>query len=37
MMKIDQSAFIHNLVKDKDMKDCNLINTPIKAGNFIEM
>lgn len=36
-MKINQLAFIRNLVKDKDMQDCNLINTFIKASNFIKI
>lgn len=37
MMKINQLVFIRNLVKDKDMQDCNPINTFIKAGNFIKI
>lgn len=34
-MKIDQSAFIRDLIKDEGMQDCNLVSTPMKAGNFI--
>lgn len=36
-MKIDQLAFIRNLVEDEGMQNCNPVSTPIKAGNFIEM
>ena len=36
-MKIDQLAFIRNLVEDEGMRDCNSVSTLIKAGNFIEM
>lgn len=37
MIKIDELAFIHNLVKDKSMRDCNPVSTPMKADNFIKM
>lgn len=36
-MKIDQLGFIHNLVEEESMQNCNLVNTSIKIGNFIEM
>lgn len=36
-IKIDQLAFICNLVKNKGMQDCNPISIPMKASNFIEM
>lgn len=36
-LKIDQSAFIRELVEEEGMRDCNLVSTPMKAGNFIEM
>lgn len=36
-MKIDQSAFIRDLVEDEGMRDCNPVSTPMKAGNFIDM
>lgn len=36
-LKIDQSAFIRNLVEEEDMRDCNAVTTPMKTGNFIEM
>lgn len=36
-MKINQSAFIPNLVKDKGMQNCIPVSKPMKAGNFIEM
>lgn len=36
-MKIDQSAFIRDLLKEKNLTDCNAINIPMKAGSFIEM
>lgn len=35
--KIDESDFICNLVEEKGMQNCNLVNIYIKAGNFIEM
>lgn len=37
IIKIDQLAFIHNHIKEEGMRDYNLVNTPMKAGNFIEM
>lgn len=36
-LKIDQSAFIRDLVEEEGMRDCNPVNTPMKTGNFIEM
>lgn len=37
MLKIDQSAFIQDLIKIENMTDCNSINIPIKASYYIEM
>lgn len=37
MLKIDQSAFICDLVEEEGMQDCNPVNTSMKTGNFIEM
>lgn len=37
MLRIDQSAFIRNLVKEEGMRDYNPVSTPMKAGNYIEM
>lgn len=37
ILKIDQSAFIYNLLKKENLTDCNTINIPMKARNFIEM
>ena len=37
MLKIDQIAFIHNLIKVEGPHDYNPVNTFMKAGNFIEM
>lgn len=36
-MKIDQSAFIRDLIEEEGMSDCNSVNIPMKAGNFIDM
>lgn len=36
-LKIDQSSFIRNLIKSKDMMDYNSINILMKKGCFIEM
>ncbi len=36
-MKIDQSAFIRDLLESENMTDCNSVSIPIKAGCFIEM
>lgn len=36
-LKIDQSAFIHDLAEEEGIRDCNPVNTPMKTGNFIEM
>ena len=36
-MKIDQSAFIRDLVEEEGMRDCHPVSTPMKAGNYIEM
>lgn len=37
ILKIDQSAFIYDLVEEEVMRDCNPIITPMKTCNFIEM
>lgn len=37
ILEIDQSVFICSLVEEKNMQDCNLVNIPIKIGNFINM
>lgn len=37
IIKIDQSAFIRDLIKEEGMQDYNSVDTPIKIGNFIEM
>ena len=36
-MKINQSAFIRDLIEKEDMRDCNPVYTPMKTGNFIEI
>lgn len=36
ILRIDQLAFICELVQKKNISDCNLVSTPIKAENFIE-
>lgn len=36
-MKIDQSAFIRDLIEEESMSDCNSVNIPMKAGNFIDI
>lgn len=36
-LKIDQSAFIRDLLEEENLTDCNAINIPMKAGSFIEM
>lgn len=36
-MKIDQSAFIRDLVFEKKLINCNANVIPIKAGSLIEM
>lgn len=36
-LKIDQSAFIRNLLKEKNLADCNSVNIPMKAGSVIEI
>ena len=37
MLKIDQSAFIHEFFKSENMINCNSINILMKAGYFINM
>lgn len=36
-LKIDQSAFIRDLLEEENLTDCNAVNIPMKAGSFIEM
>ena len=36
-LKIDQSAFIRNLLESENMTDCNSVNIPMKVGCFIDM
>lgn len=36
-LKVDQSAFICDLLKEKNLMDCNLVNITMKAGSIIEM
>lgn len=36
-LKINQTFFIRNLIKSKNMTDYNSVNIPIKVGYFIEM
>lgn len=36
-LKIDQSAFIRDLLEEENLTDCNSVNIPMKAGSFIEM
>lgn len=36
-LKIDQSSFIRDLIKSKNMMDYNSINILMKKGCFIEM
>lgn len=36
-LKINQSAFIRDLLKEKNLTDNNAVNIPMKAGNFIKM
>lgn len=37
MLKIDQSAFIRDLLESENMTECNAVAIPMKAGCFIEM
>lgn len=37
MLKIDQSVFIYNLFKSKNINDYNSINILMKTGYFIDM
>lgn len=34
-MEIDQSTLIRDFIKEKVMSNCNSVNIPMKAGNFI--
>lgn len=36
-LKTDQSAFIRNLLEEKDLTGCNSVNIPMKAGSVIDM
>lgn len=36
-LKIDQSAFIRDLLEKKDLAGWNSVNIPMKAGSIIEM
>lgn len=36
-LKIDQSAFIRDLLESENTTDCNAVAIPMKAGFFIEM
>lgn len=37
ILKIDQSAFIQDLIEEEGLSSCNSTNIPMKAGNFINM
>lgn len=37
MLKIDQSVFIHNFVKEERLRDYYIVSTLMKAENFIKM
>lgn len=37
IIKIDQLTFIRDLIEEEGIQDYNPVNTPMKAGNFIEM
>lgn len=37
ILKINQSAFIRNLLEEENLTDCNAVIIPMKAGSFIEM
>ena len=36
-LKIDQSAFVRDLLEEEDLVDCNSVSIPMKAGSVIEM
>ena len=36
-LKINQSVFIHNLIDNGDMMNCNLVNILINTSYFIQM
>lgn len=36
-LKIDQGAFIRDLLEEENMTDCNSVSIPMKAGSTIEM
>lgn len=36
-MKIDESAFIRDLIEKEGMSDCNSVNILIKSGHFINI
>lgn len=37
MLKIDQSAYIWELIEEEGLSNYNLTNIPIKASSFIDM
>lgn len=37
MLKIDQLAFIENLLKEENLADCNSVNIFMKVGSIIKM
>lgn len=37
MLKINQSAFIRNLVKEENLSYCNATKIPMKARSFLDM
>lgn len=36
-LKVDQSAFIRNLVKEENLIDCNSVNIPIRTDSMIKI
>ena len=36
-LKIDQSAFVRDLLEEEDIVDCSSVSIPMKAGSVIEM
>ena len=36
-MKVDQSAFIYNLLEEENLNDYNSMSTPMKASKFIKI
>lgn len=37
ILKINQSAFIQDVLEEENLTDCNFVNIPIKAGYFIKI